>query len=119
MSNLWSATAMIGEKEPGSLIRLEVVLVFVFLTPWFLMGTGSTVVGLMALGPLRKDNPDLWICLPAGLSLLLLVVVFGYQFFWRLPRQSVAKFLTVTVFGVRVAAGPLTPVVTYCHADTS
>ena len=55
------------------------------------MGGGLVFVGLLALGP-RKDVPDLWICLPAGMALL--GVFFGVAIWnaWLLPRTTVTKF---------------------------
>jgi energy-coupling factor transporter transmembrane protein EcfT len=70
----------------------EYVIVFVFLIPWFLMGAGSLLVGLLALGPRRADLAELWICLPAGLALLLLVGVVLYIHFWRTPRLTISHF---------------------------
>ena len=60
--------------------------------PFLLMGGGLTFVGLLALGPRRKDSPELWICLPAGLALLGVFVGIGYWLWWRLPRLTVTRF---------------------------
>ncbi len=60
--------------------------------PFLLMGGGLTFVGLLAVGPRRKDIPELWICLPAGLALLGVFAGIGYWVWWRLPRLTVTHF---------------------------
>lgn len=59
--------------------------------PFLLMGGGLTFVGLLALGP-RKDIAELWICLPAGLTLLGVFAGLSYWVWWRLPRLTVTRF---------------------------
>jgi hypothetical protein len=59
--------------------------------PFLLMGGGMTLVGLLAVGP-RKDIPELWICLPAGLALLAVFAGLSYWLWWRLPRLTVTRF---------------------------
>jgi energy-coupling factor transporter transmembrane protein EcfT len=85
---------LVGDEKPATLAgrMCEYVIVFVFLIPWFLMGAGSLLVGLLALGPRRADLAELWICLPAGLALLLLVGVVLYIHFWRTPRLTISHF---------------------------
>jgi hypothetical protein len=55
------------------------------------MGGGLTFVGLLAIGP-RKDIPELWICLPAGLALLAVFAGISYWLWWRLPRLTISRF---------------------------
>lgn len=83
-----------GELPPGS--RVSSVggasIVVAFLTPWLIMGGGLTLVGVLAIGPRRTDAAELWICLPAGVALLAGVGFMAYWHFWRVPRQTIAKF---------------------------
>lgn len=85
---------LIGDERPdNSAGRMSMSILFlVFLTPWILMGVGSAVVGLLALGPRKEDLAELWICLPAGAAVLLLVGAVLYSFFWRTPRLTVLHF---------------------------
>jgi hypothetical protein len=61
------------------------------LSPLTLVGAGLTWVGVLSLGP-RKDIPEFWICLPAGLIRLLVIqgIVLGATI-W-LPRRTVVRF---------------------------
>src|SRR5215469_1184265 len=67
-----------GEYQPESplslgdrILRLMILVrVGRYLLPWALMAGGLILVGILALGPRKKDIPELWICLPAGLALL-------------------------------------------------
>jgi hypothetical protein len=52
---------------------------------------GQVLTGLLAVGP-RKDIPELWICLPAGLALLGVFAGLAYWLWWRLPRLTVTRF---------------------------
>jgi hypothetical protein len=85
---------LVGDQQPSSFAArlLSFILVRAFLTPWILMGAGSTLVGLLALGPRRADLGELWIGLPAGLALLLVVGVFLYSYMWRVPRLTITHF---------------------------
>jgi len=56
---------------------VEAVSVAIHAYPFLLMGGGLIFVGLLAVGPRRKDSPELWICLPAGLALLGVFVGVG------------------------------------------
>jgi hypothetical protein len=83
-----------GEYQPepplSSGKRLLKVLFLVrlglFLLPWALMSGGLILVGALALGPRKKDSPELWICLPAGLALLAVFFGFPLWLWRRLPR---------------------------------
>ena len=67
-----------GEYQPESplspgerFLRLMILArLGLYLLPWALMAGGLMLVGILALGPRKKDIPELWICLPAGLALL-------------------------------------------------
>jgi len=69
----------------------EALMLALHAYPFLLMGGGMTFVGLLAVGP-RKDIPELWICLPAGLALLGVFAGLSYWLCWRLPRLTVARF---------------------------
>jgi hypothetical protein len=66
-----------GEYQPESplslgdrILRLMILVrLGLYLLPWALMSGGLILVGILALGPRKKDIPELWICLPAGLAL--------------------------------------------------
>ncbi len=60
--------------------------------PFLLMGGAMTFVGLLAIGPRRRDIAELWICLPAGLALLSVFVGLGYWLWWRQPQLTVTRF---------------------------
>lgn len=60
--------------------------------PLLLMGGGLCYVGLLAIGPRRKDIFELWIFLPAGLALVGIYVGIGYWLWWRLPRLTLTRF---------------------------
>ncbi|QDU23469.1 hypothetical protein [Urbifossiella limnaea] len=83
-----------GERAPTPVLdRLaEAALVVSVAFPLLLMGGGMILVGLLAVGPRRKDSPELWICLPAGLAILGVFVGIGYWQWWRLPRLTVTRF---------------------------
>jgi hypothetical protein len=85
---------LIGENAPSTIAERVVgpALIVAFLTPWFLMGAGMLFVGLLALGPRQGDIPDLWICLPGGVALLLVVGLILFWVFWRMPRQTISYF---------------------------
>jgi hypothetical protein len=85
---------LVGDEQPGTFTgrAAESVVVLLFLVPWFLMGVGSALVGVLALGPRRTDLGDLWNCLPAGIALLLLVGGVLYVFFLRMPRLTISHF---------------------------
>jgi hypothetical protein len=85
---------LMGEEQPAPVPSRATAscLVLAFLIPWLVRGVGSTLVGLLALGPRRGDIPELWVCLPAGAGLLLLVGGVLYSYFWRLPRLTIARF---------------------------
>ena len=78
-------------KIPAIQRLAEVVTVAAFASPFLMMGGGLTFVGLLALGP-RKDLPELWVCLPAGLALLGVFAGMSYRLGWRLPRLTVTRF---------------------------
>src|SRR4051812_6012435 len=85
---------LIGEKQPEAIAGRAAgsVLLALFLTPWLLLGAGCCLVGLMALGPRRDDIPELWVCLPAGVVLLLVAGLMLYWVLWRWPRLTIARF---------------------------
>jgi len=56
-----------------------------------LKGADLTWVGVLSLGP-RKGIPELWICLPAGLILLLVIQgIVWWATIW-LPRHTIVHF---------------------------
>jgi len=85
---------LIGEKGPENIAARVAghTMLIALLSPWFLMGAGSFLVGLMAVGPRRHDIPELWVCVPTGAALLLVVGLITHWFFWRLPRMTVSSF---------------------------
>lgn len=83
-----------GERATTPVHRrvAEAVFVAAHAYPLLLMGGGLTFVGLLAVGPRRKDSPELWICLPAGLALLGVFAGVGYWLWWRLPQLTITRF---------------------------
>ncbi len=83
-----------GERAttPVHLRVAEALAIAAHAYPFLLMGGGLTFVGLLAIGPRRKDSPELWICLPAGLALLGVFAGIGYWLWWRLPRLTITRF---------------------------
>ena len=72
-------------------ILARVLLIRAVFSPLTLMGAGLTWVGVLSLGP-RKDIPELWICLPAGLILLLVIQgIVWWATIW-LPRRTIVRF---------------------------
>jgi hypothetical protein len=70
----------------GRVLRgILLVRIGLLLLPWALMCCGLILVGAMALGPIKKDIPELWICLPAGLALLGALVGVPLWLWWRSP----------------------------------
>jgi hypothetical protein len=82
-----------GERIPESVLdRVASMVVYLaFMSPFLLMGAGMVLVGGLALGP-RKDIPELWICLPAGLSLLGVFLPILWWAAWRVPALTVTRF---------------------------
>jgi hypothetical protein len=82
-----------GERVPPTVVGriAEAVIVVAFMSPFLGMGGGLTLLGVLALGP-RKDIPELWICLPAGIALLLLCGGLLYWALWRVPRRTITRF---------------------------
>jgi hypothetical protein len=87
-----------GEYQPEGPLSLAArivrLLIFVrlglYLLPWAVMSGGLILVGLLALGP-RKDIPELWICLPAGLALS--AVLIGLPLWlWRRTPPGIHRF---------------------------
>lgn len=83
-----------GERDPDNDLTdsVQSLLLILFLSPWLLMGVGLFVVGFLAMGPRKNDLNELWICLPAGLMLLLLVGAVFYWVSYRWPRMKILKF---------------------------
>lgn len=77
---------------PVSQRIVEALLLALHAYPFLLMGGAMTFVGLLAIGP-RKDIPELWICLPAGLALLSVFAGQAYWQWWHLPRKTVTRFV--------------------------
>lgn len=73
-------------------ILARVLLIRAAFSPLTLMGAGLTWVGVLSLGP-RKDIPELWICLPAGLILLLVIQGIVWWATVSLPRRTVLRFV--------------------------
>ncbi len=69
----------------------RVLLIRAVFSPMTLMGVGLTWVGTLSLGP-RKDIPELWICLPAGLILLLVIQGIVWWATISLPRKTIVRF---------------------------
>jgi hypothetical protein len=87
-----TAIVLSGELQPSPpslgvriLQFFIIVRVVLLLIPWFAIGGGLILVGLMALGPRRKDFPELWICLPAGLALLAVFIGVPLWLWRKLP----------------------------------
>lgn len=66
------------------------VLALLFASPLLLMGGGMTLVGVLALGP-REDIRELWICLPAGVTLLGAIAAALYYALIRVPGLTVTR----------------------------
>ncbi|MDX2036592.1 MAG: hypothetical protein SFX72_08065 [Isosphaeraceae bacterium] len=82
-----------GERPAESFFDrlLRATVSTAFLAPFLLMGVGMVIVGLLALGP-RRDMPELLICLPAGLALLVLIVGVLWYVAIRIPSLTVERF---------------------------
>lgn len=83
-----------GEKQQETCWEriAKALLMRAMLSPLTLMGAGLTFVGVLSLGP-RKDIPELWICLPAGLVLLLVLQgILWWASIW-LPRHTILRFV--------------------------
>jgi hypothetical protein len=83
-----------GEKPPETRWQrmAKALLIRAIISPLTLMGAGLTWVGALSLGP-RKDISELWICLPAGLALLLVLQgILWWATIW-LPRHTILRFV--------------------------
>lgn len=85
---------LIGQRSTNAVLEgvAMTLLLAVAAFPFLLMGGMMTLVGLLALGPRRRDIPELWICLPAGLALLGVFAGVGYWLIWGLPRRTITRF---------------------------